>query len=415
MKTRKLLTLAALVFVLAACGKGQTEIEPPEIRYGETECLECRMIISDPRFAAGYTHAVNENRYESMPFDDIGDMLTYAAKHPVHDITAPWVHDYATEEWIDVQSAYYVFSHDLETPMAQGTAAVDSREKAEQLAAEVRGEVLDWPGLLAKHSAGQLVTSAIDDTTMSGHDTKMHQMSADHALVTLGETDASGYHMALLAHGPLHAGYNHLMLQITDPDGETVTQAEVTFHPLMHMPDMTHAAPIEQPGAQAHLDGHFGGAVGFPMPSGPDLGDWELGVAFADPDRGQQGEATFPIQVAPSRLSASFVAADDEGKLFLMVISPQEAAVGLQDFEVLAVEKQSAMAWPAVDDLSLEMIPEMPTMGHGSSDNENPVHVSQGHYRGKVNFSMAGPWTVTVKVSRDGAEIGTVVFEYDLE
>ena len=194
-----------------------------------------------------------------------------------------------------------------------------------------------------------------------------------------------------------------------------MTQAEVTFHPLMHMPDVTHAAPIEQPGAQAHLDGHFGGAVGFPMPSGPDLGDWELGVAFADLDRGQQGEATFPIQVAPSGLSASFVAADDEGKLFLMVISPQEAAVGLQDFEVLAVEKQSAMAWPAVDDLSLEMIPEMPTMGHGSSDNENPVHVSQGHYRGKVNFSMAGPWTVTVKVSRDGAEIGTVVFEYDLE
>jgi hypothetical protein len=355
---------------------------------------------------------VNKNRYESIPFDDIGDMLNHAAKHPEQEIVAYWVHDFETEEWIDAGSAYFVFSHELETPMAQGVAAVDRRDEAEQLAAEVHGVVWNWDSVLSKHSAGQLLTLAIDHTTMSGPDMKMQHMSTADAVVTVGEADASGYHLKLLAHAPLHAGYNHLMLQITDADGITVPRAEVTFHPLMHMPEMTHAAPVEQPSAQAHFDGHFSGAVGFPMPSGPDLGDWELGVIFADPDRGQRGEVAFPVQVAPSTLSTSFVAADDERKLFLMIVMPQEAAVGLQDIEVLAVEKQSAASWPVVDDLTLEIIPEMPTMGHGSSNNENPIHTSQGHYRGKVNLSMPGPWTVTVKVSRGGAEIGTAVFEY---
>jgi len=73
------------------------------------------------------------------------------------------------------------------------------------------------------------------------------------------------------------------------------------------------------------------------------------------------------------------------------------------------------MEWPPVDDLTLEIIPEMPTMGHGSPNNENPVSIGDGHYQGQVNFTMAGPWTVTVKVSSDGAEIGHVVFEFDID
>lgn len=404
---------------LAACGQGQAEVKPPEIRYGETECLACRMIINDPRFASGYTHEISKGRYEGVPFDDIGDMLTYADGHPDHNIAAYWVHDYYTEEWLDAQDAFFVFSHQLETPMAQGTAATDSRTEAEELAAEYQGQVLDWEDLLAKHRDGELVVSLVSEVAMGGEAMHAHEHGTmhaheDEALMTLGEADVAGYHLTLLAHGPLHAGYNHLMLEITNPDGETVTQAQITLDPLMHMPKMTHAAPVEQPDAHAHMNVHFGGAVGFPMPSGPDLGSWELGVTFSDPADGVDGQANFPIEVAPSNLSGSFVAADDESKLFLMIVAPQEAGVGRQPIEILAVRKESAMKWPPVDDLTLDLMPEMPTMGHGSPNNENPVSVGTGHYRGQVNFTMAGPWTVTVKASRGGMEIGEVVFEFDV-
>jgi len=408
--TVRLWLLLPLLSILAACGPGQAQVQPPEIRQGETECLECRMIISDPRFASGYTHGAQGGRYESLPFDDIGDMLIHAGKHPEHDIVAYWVHDYHTEEWIDAEQAFYVFSSQLVTPMAQGTAAVDSREKAEQLAADYAGEVLDWAGLLAKHQAGGLTTAAMVGMAM---DPEHHDH--DTALNTLGEAAVSDYHLQLLSHGTLHTGYNHLMIHLVDPSGQTVTQAEIMIQPLMHMPEMTHAAPVEQPGAQAHPDGFFDGVVGFVMPSGPDLGDWEIGVTFHEPAGGVGGEASFPVQVAPSGLSGSFVATDDESKVFLMVASPQEPGIGLQPIEILAAEKESAMAWPPVDDLTLEIVPEMPSMGHGSPDNENPVASGNGHYQGQVNFTMAGPWTVTVKVSRGGAEIGQVVFEYEIE
>jgi nitrous oxide reductase accessory protein NosL len=409
----RLLLFLLLLALLTACGGGQAEIEPPAIRYGETECTECRMIISDLRFAAGYTYKAQGGRYDSLPFDDIGDMLIHAGKYAEREIVAYWVHDYYSEEWIDAEQASFVFSQSLVTPMAQGTAAVASRDKAEQLAAEYPGEVLDWAGLLAKHQAGELTLSVMEGMGMDAHHDAQHDHHGE--LITLGEADVEGYHLRLLSHGALHTGYNHLMVDLTDPRGQTVTQADIDYQPLMRMPEMAHATPVEQPGVQAHPDGLFAGAVGFVMPSGPDLGDWEIGVAFHDPAGGVDGQASFPVEVVKSGLAGSFVATDDESKIFTMVVSPQEAGIGLQPIEILVAQRASAMAWPPVDGLTLEIVPEMPTMDHGSPDNVNPVGIGNGRYEGQVNFTMAGPWTVTVNASRGGAEIGTVVFEFQVK
>jgi len=42
------------------------------------------------------------------------------------------------------------------------------------------------------------------------------------------------------------------------------------------------------------------------------------------------------------------------------------------------------------------MEPEMPAMGHGSPNNVNPVAIGNGHYKGKVNFTMTGLWQVNL-------------------
>lgn len=44
----------------------------------------------------------------------------------------------------------------------------------------------------------------------------------------------------------------------------------------------------------------------------------------------------------------------------------------------------------------------MPSMGHGSPNNVNPVHIEKGHYRGKVNFTMTGEWQIKLKVFKNG-------------
>jgi hypothetical protein len=55
------------------------------------------------------------------------------------------------------------------------------------------------------------------------------------------------------------------------------------------------------------------------------------------------------------------------------------------------------MSWPALEMLNIEIDPEMPTMGHGSPNNVNPIDMGEGHYLGKVNFTMSGFWRVNMK------------------
>lgn len=79
-------------------------------------------------------------------------------------------------------------------------------------------------------------------------------------------------------------------------------------------------------------------------------------------------------------------------------------------------EELAAQFVPAKD-LMLEMTPIMPTMGHGSPNNEHPVWVDdalhQGMYSGKINFSMTGDWQVDLKIEdNQGTLIDSVaIFE----
>jgi copper chaperone NosL len=139
--------LLMLVLLVGACAEGQTVVEPPVIRYGEDRCAHCGMIISDARFAAGYLYEIGEGRYQSVIFDDIGDMVHYAAEQDSQTIRAWYVHDYASEEWLDAPRAHYVVSEEIQSPMGYGIAAFDTLAAAEALAVERNGDVIDWQAL----------------------------------------------------------------------------------------------------------------------------------------------------------------------------------------------------------------------------------------------------------------------------
>lgn len=152
MKTLRLVLLLALL-LLAGCAQGSAEAAPPEIRYGDDVCAHCNMIISDVRFAAGYARELSPGRYESLAFDDIGDMLAMAEANPGHTVVEWYVHDYTGEEWLDATTAYYVVSQEIATPMGFGIVAHATQEAAEAQAAEVQGEVLTWEELQGRDMA----------------------------------------------------------------------------------------------------------------------------------------------------------------------------------------------------------------------------------------------------------------------
>jgi copper chaperone NosL len=102
--------------VMSGCMRKQSDLKPPAIRYGEDPCAECRMIISEPKFAA-----VLYDGREWKKFDDIGCLETYQAKPSISG--KAWVHDYATEAWIEKDLAIILTSDEIQTPMGYGKIA----------------------------------------------------------------------------------------------------------------------------------------------------------------------------------------------------------------------------------------------------------------------------------------------------
>lgn len=140
-----LLLLALIFFTASACtSNANAGPTPPTIHYGEDLCDFCGMIINDERYAAGYVTREGED----YVFDDIGNMFRHHLQKQA-EVTAFFVHNYDDKAWIRAESAYYVRSSKLTTPMQSGLAAYSSSEKAKALAAEVQGEMLTFDQLLA--------------------------------------------------------------------------------------------------------------------------------------------------------------------------------------------------------------------------------------------------------------------------
>lgn len=139
------------LLLIAACQAGSGAPTPPEIHYGEDICANCGMIINDARFATAYAYAESEGRFASLAFDDIGDMIVHIQKHPEHKRLATWVHDFASEAWIDADAAFFVLSDQIKTPMNHGVAAFADKAAADKMAEEIGGKVLDWDHTRIEH------------------------------------------------------------------------------------------------------------------------------------------------------------------------------------------------------------------------------------------------------------------------
>ncbi len=132
-------------WLLAACGRGAAEPQPPEIAYGEDVCEACGMIIDDARFAAA--SLTTDGRMHK--FDDIGDMFAYQRAHPEEQVRAWFVHDYTSETWLRGEAAFYAVSSQVASPMGHGIAAFEDRAAAEAFARERNGEALAFDDLRA--------------------------------------------------------------------------------------------------------------------------------------------------------------------------------------------------------------------------------------------------------------------------
>jgi len=253
-------------------------------------------------------------------------------------------------------------------------------------------------------SLGTLFMSCDNNDDQTTDDTKPR------TTITTNNSEDGHFQVKLMADGPLYVGYNKLYLDVKETtSGDPVPTAAITLHPLMNMTDMSHAAPVEDPDEYPGNDGYFEGAVVFTMPDNTDE-KWTLAVAVeAD---GVKDTVNFDLSVTSpeeARL-VSVVSPLDGTSYFISLLEPSDPIVGINDIEITVHDKESMMSFPPAGDLVLSIEPEMPSMGHGSPNNVDPVDQGNGHYTGKVNFTMTGWWRINLVVTKGGETISDELY-----
>lgn len=137
-----------------ACARGPSD-GPPVVHFGEDACAACTMIVSEQRFAAAIVP--DDGRGDPLPFDDIGCLFAWEARNPDAPVRARWVHDHGGSEWVHAETAWYVRSPELRSPMGSGVAARAEEAGARELRDERGGDVLDWDALREAAARSPLV------------------------------------------------------------------------------------------------------------------------------------------------------------------------------------------------------------------------------------------------------------------
>lgn len=211
-------------------------------------------------------------------------------------------------------------------------------------------------------------------------------------------------------------GYNKLTVVLYDSinPSNLIPSAQISFLPEMAMITGAHSCPVENPAEQAIGD-VYPGVVIFQMPTVTD-GTWQLKLQVHNNSNNKDGLAIFDITVsdpASPLVKPFYTLMPDSARIIMALVEPETPTVGINNIEFTIHRKASMMDFPADDSYSIEIDPQMPSMGHGSPNNVNPVNTGNGHYLGKVNFIMTGWWRVNI-VMKKGTDIVSQDLYFDI-
>ncbi len=143
MRTRTIALVVLVTLVVSACDSAAAE-GLPEINYGRDICIECGMIVDDPRFAAAYRL---DHGTEKI-FDDLGGLIVNGRESGDLSEADVWVSDFENEVLIEANSAYFVPTLGIVSPMGHGILAFSDLSRAQATATDLDGEVIRWDAVV---------------------------------------------------------------------------------------------------------------------------------------------------------------------------------------------------------------------------------------------------------------------------
>lgn len=239
----------------------------------------------------------------------------------------------------------------------------------------------------------------------------IEQTSPTENLTKIGETYITGANTKAVIYSAktFETGYNEVYVALFDStDGSKLSNGHFNILPMMDMGTMTHSCPVENTTDSITTNGYFKSAVVFTMPGSSS--QWSLNLSFQNTKNGLSGTGSAGVTVissSPSRFKSTTVPLDNNDKVYISLVNLKSPQVGVNDFEITLHKKGSMTSFPAINNYSVEIVPEMPSMGHGSPNNVNPILTANGHYAGKVNFTMTGLWKININLYLNGTLISS--------
>lgn len=212
--------------------------------------------------------------------------------------------------------------------------------------------------------------------------------------------------------GAWYRGYNDIHLKIKNTrTNNPVEASSVTFLPVLNLiSGEKRSCPHQYNFAYTTKDKYFTGYAVFTNESGAEA-YWELYISFAVGD--QIFTATKAISVLPQHnknMNMTMFTGNDDEQYVITLISPQKPNVAenklvaglykltkMQDNSAKKLAGQVLFTYVPVEHHTLKLDPRMPepSMGnHSSPNNKDLVQDTDGLYRGIVNYTMTGNWTL---------------------
>ena len=209
-------------------------------------------------------------------------------------------------------------------------------------------------------------------------------------LLTVGTVSSSDLTVTVLSERPLEAGYNTVFLRL-ERGGTSVSDAHIELAPLMDMGLMKHSCPVEQPSSMPNADDLFTGAVIFTMAGSAD--QWTLNMQVHDHETSTKHDLSLPITVAAS----PYVSVKKDGmRKTIITLVRSDWRTGMNDVQFIVHRTMDGYTFDPIESLTTTIEPTMPSMDHGSEGNVDPVHIHDGWYEGRVNFTMTGEWDLAL-------------------
>lgn len=231
-----------------------------------------------------------------------------------------------------------------------------------------------------------------------------------------------GYDIRIEAlNGTFYKGYNEIRLTITDSHAkERANVSAATLRPIRTNTDgSTVSCPHRYNLGERPNNDYFSGYSVFTSESSGD-GSWELYIGFTIDGQTYTARQTITVreQTNKNLNMTAFTGKDDE-RYIIALISPKRPKVGenelvagiyrlnkLTDSASGNFPDPSQFSYEEVRGYTLQLDPRMPepSMGnHSSPNNQDLTQQADGLYRGVVNYTMTGNWTLNfIMLNQDG-------------